>query len=101
MKKRDPQNGYRDEGNNGGDYLVIEKLKDGMAYVEIGHSCVMTVSKVMPVEVLTSILSRVFFNGDPKVEDMIEWGGSYKKDLLSKIKDYKGGVAESGLLRRS
>lgn len=87
MNSRAPQNCYRDEGNSGGDYIVIEKLKDGMAYIEIGHCCVMTVSKIVPVEVLTSILSKIFFEGNPKVEDIIGWSGEFKKQLLEKIKD--------------
>ena len=48
---------FEAEGNKGGDYLRLRLVKENLVDVEVGHCCVVTVRKRMPVEILTAIIS--------------------------------------------
>lgn len=82
------------EGNNGGDYIKIlqtEKLKkEELIYLEVGHSCVVFIKKVLPVSLITAILAWVSEDGIEKY--LPEWNIAplYLEELMSKIKDIPG-----------
>lgn len=68
------------EGNGGGDYLdlkVVSKYK-GCIHVKSGHCCVTTINKILPVEVLTAILSEWLIAANDDVEQGIRnaWKGN-------------------------
>jgi hypothetical protein len=68
------------EGNGGGDYLdlkVVSKQK-GCIQVKSGHCCVNTIDKILPVEVLTAILSEWLTTSNGDVEQGIRnvWKGN-------------------------
>jgi hypothetical protein len=45
------------EGNNGGDYLLIEPTEDNLLHLKVGSSCVVTIDAIVPVEFITHVLS--------------------------------------------
>lgn len=80
-------------GNNGGDLLSIYDNKDDTITIQSGHCCVMDMSYVLPVEVVTGIFNRLMMdnNGDiNKVTDYALSGhnSQYVSMLKSKIHKY-------------
>ena len=90
------------EGNNGGDYVTISQSKAqgkrSCFFIEVGHCCVVTLRAVVPVEFLTSLLSKFMLMGsdgmgrstDDKLSDFarevfIDCSKDYTDDKLSKI----------------
>jgi adenosine/AMP kinase len=69
------------EGNNGGDYLKISHAGDNLVNIEVGHSCVVTVRACMPVEILTSLISRW------KEQDL-PWAEDFNQKILSQVREY-------------
>lgn len=71
------------EGNNGGDYLKFAATRDGRLYLEVGHCCVVTVQKILPAEMLTSLLTSMF----EKPQWPLPWGSKFNSQILSKVED--------------
>lgn len=57
-------------GNNGGDVLEIRRLSDGRLQLKVGHCRVWTIHCVLPVEILTALLSRAVMESG-SIEDTI------------------------------
>lgn len=73
------------EGNKGGDYLRIALIKDNIVQLEIGHCCIVTISHEIPVEILTSILSKATDYGH--FEDLeLEWDDEFSQKLKAQVK---------------
>jgi hypothetical protein len=67
------------EGNGGGDYLDLKAVnKKGCIQVKSGHCCVNTINKILPVEVITAILSEWLIAANDDVEQGIRnvWKGN-------------------------
>jgi len=86
------------EGNKGGDYITIREITSSMMHIEIGHCCVVVLDKVVPVEVLTSVLSGVLLDAAPKTGDNVvekllykwsNWDDEFKKLLIDRTLTYK------------
>lgn len=79
------------EGNKGGDYLKITKLKDNLVELEIGHCCVVSLHKIVPVEFLTGTLTNIEIY-DGGVENAIEkigWDRVFTTGLCSQVMELK------------
>ena len=66
---------FYQEGNKGGDYLALEVQEDGRVFIEVGHCCVVFVRKIVPVEILTSVLGQALTQPDPSRWDL-DWDGA-------------------------
>jgi hypothetical protein len=68
------------EGNGGGDYLDLKIVsrEKGCIQVKSGHCCVTTINKILPVEVITAILSEWLIAANDDVEQGIRnvWQGN-------------------------
>lgn len=67
------------EGNGGGDYLDLQIVDGGLIKVSVGHCCVRTIDAVLPVEVLTAIISNWLVEGaNGDIEQGIKnvWAGN-------------------------
>lgn len=47
------------EGNNGGNYIQVNKLNDNLLRLEVGDCCVKTIEVTITVEALTSLLNSI------------------------------------------
>lgn len=75
------------EGNNGGNYVKIRDVKsdtdrEGLVYVEIGESCVTTVKSIIPVTILSGILSNILQNDNKIRENFETWSKTYLDNLM-------------------
>lgn len=96
MKKTQLQK-FRMSGNNGGDYFHIEEIKDGRVFLEIGHCCVVSTKHIIPIELLTAVLTQVGIecavtNEKDVCVEMAKkycWIGNekYQNELIAKIID--------------
>lgn len=77
------------EGNNGGDYLQMEMLDDGLVRIEVGHCCIKTGPKVVPIELLTAVLFSAVSGNWHKTLDAIAWPSDYKAELKAKAEAAK------------
>lgn len=66
------------EGNGGGDYLGLKAISEDCIHVKSGHCCVTTINKILPIEVLTAILSEWLIAANDDVEQGIRnaWKGN-------------------------
>lgn len=89
-KKREAFNGFvYSEGNNGGDFVEIESLEDGLIRLSSGSSCVSTMNQVVPVEFLTGILQKTILVHDGDIGSVIDtfgWSQEYKDELKKKVR---------------
>lgn len=80
MKNNKRISGLAVEGNGGGDLLDIScRHKDeDLITVSVSHCCVNTLQVVLPVEVITAVLTRWVENSNGDIEKAIEsvWGGN-------------------------
>ncbi len=76
------------EGNKGGDFLKITKIKDNLLRIESAHCCLYNFNHEMPVEVLTSLLSdiHISFNNENELLKKLDWRKEYGYDLLRQIR---------------
>ena len=66
------------EGNKGGDYLEIIHEGDetnNMIKLRVGHCCVPTIEKTIPIEILTYALTHVLGMYHDSFENLIETSG--------------------------
>ncbi len=76
-------------GNKGGDILDIVLRDNELLHIRSGHCCVMTIDKVVPVEFMTALLSKVMLENDNdigKIIDSFDWSQEYKDELKKKVK---------------
>ena len=69
------------EGNEGGDYLNLEVVADGLIKTSVGHCYINTIDAVLPVEVITAIFSDWLIKGaNGSIEQGIKnvWEGNDK-----------------------
>lgn len=78
----------RAEGNNGGDYIDIERRKNGTIKLEAGSCCVKFIDAIVPVEFLTGILMNMImeYNSLEEIIDSFNWSSEYKEELKLKIR---------------
>lgn len=74
------------DGNNYGDYLILEKKKNNMVYIEVGHCCVVYLRAEMPTEILTATLANTLI-GDTK-DWKLPWDEDYNNSLKKKVKKF-------------
>lgn len=74
------------EGNNGADYLTIIPLGGNLLQIEVGHCCVVTLIKIVPVEFLTALITNSIEAFG--IEEIINqlWG-KYGPVLCAQVKD--------------
>lgn len=86
------------EGNQGGDYLLIQTVdeKRGIVHIECGHCCVKFVDHILPIEMVSHIIHDGFlkYTGDHGIssEDMIKgsnWPERLKTEMLERMKKAK------------
>ncbi len=77
-------NSIRLEGNNGGDYFLIQQLSDGRLHLEVGHCCVIIFDSVIPVEVFTLLINQAMISSGSLKKLLSVWDGNFKKELLNK-----------------
>ena len=91
LKKKQWFSGFVNaEGNNGGDFIVIEDRGNGLLYIRSGSCCVMTIDAIVPVEFLTSTLERVLLENDLDVKKVIDtsgWSTPFREELKAKVRD--------------
>jgi hypothetical protein len=79
---------FYSEANNGGNYLLIEEAEqDGWVHVEIGHCCTISVSKLLPIELITAVFTELT---DVELSAGIMnalWDTEYGKSLAKRIRD--------------
>lgn len=68
------------EGNNGGDFIEVRKLRSDMVRIKLGHQCVLVFEEDIPVEMLTAALAYWHDSGRP-----LPWDDEYNQQLLSKV----------------
>ena len=77
-------------GNNGGDLLELYDNLDGTLYLKSGHCCVMTIEKIVPIEFITALLSKVMLEHNNDINSIIDsfgWKQSYKDELKKKVRN--------------
>lgn len=57
MAKHVCRNRYAGEGARGGCYFEIEYVREGVAHMDVGHSCVIVHRKEIPVTWLSELIS--------------------------------------------
>jgi len=75
------------EGNGGGDEIQIKNLGDGRLHLKVGHSCVYTIDAIVPVEFVTTALTRIVddFNGINGFIKQLDWRDEFKRQLLEAV----------------
>ena len=74
------------EGNNGGDYLQLEHIRDNVVMLQIGHCCVVTVNHEVPIELITSALTNLFLEHDNKATQWQNWKPGWARDFVNKLR---------------
>ena len=81
------------EGNNSGDFIKIEHIKNNLIRLEIGHCCVYVFNHEIPVEILAALLSQIsfFINDEKELLRKIGWNADseYTYKLLKQVKKFK------------
>ena len=80
------------EGNNGGDFIQLENLEDGMVHLKVGSSCVLLIEKAVPVEFLTGIIQNAIFEHNGNINEIVDsfgWDKVFKNDLKKKVRKFK------------
>ncbi|QUH21838.1 hypothetical protein [Alkaliphilus sp. B6464] len=92
LKKKEQFNGFvYADGNNGGDFIKIENMKNGTISLKSGSCCITSIDAIVPVEFLTAILSDKMLehNGDiNSIIDSFGWSKEYKDNLKSKVQTF-------------
>jgi len=79
--------------SQGADYLYIDDVGGGRVRVEVGHSCVVFMNKVVPVEFVTAAIVHALHDKDvmgrdhprtPK-EFLAEFYNNYDRDYVEKL----------------
>lgn len=75
---------FRAEGNNGGDFIEVSSVfKDErdneMIHLQVGHCCVYTINCVLPVSLLTKMLSDHILPDDDFVAEKNEYSNYWDK----------------------
>ena len=83
-KKTTAANSLQLEGNNGGDFLEITVLPDSLVSIRVGHCCVATDTKVIPVELLTATLFPIISGDWHTAIDATAWPKDFKDALKNK-----------------
>lgn len=91
MKKKEQFDGFIfAEGNNGGDFIRIDNLEEGVIHLSAGSSCVMIINKVVPVEFITGILQNVMLEHNFNIDSVIDsfrWDNNFKNELKNKVRE--------------
>ncbi|PWC57828.1 hypothetical protein TSH7_25120 [Azospirillum sp. TSH7] len=56
-QKHQCPNRYAGDGDNGGCYFEIDYIREGIAYLDVGHSCAIVHRKEIPVTWLAELVS--------------------------------------------
>lgn len=75
------------EGNNGGDYIEIYDLGNGIVDLQVGHCCVNYINQIVPVEFITTTLAKIV--EDREIIDVIKAIGldaEYTLSLIEKLR---------------
>ena len=89
------------EGNNGGDYINLSQTtyqaNKNVLFIEVGHCCVVMLRAEIPVEFLTSLISKFMLTGvdgnsrsshdelKSFAEEVLDYNKGYVQELLTKI----------------
>lgn len=89
------------EGNNGGDFILLEQRGDNKLFLKIAQSCVIMFEAFIPVEFLTIVLTQAVMNTNTDLmgkeykdlpEAMMHFYGrgnlKWTEQLIKKIKTY-------------
>jgi len=80
---------FKSEGNKGGDFIEMRNLFDGRIALRVGHCCVMSIEKVVPVEFLTAVITDTLLKNNMdvlKVIDNFHWSKEFNEELKSKVR---------------
>lgn len=75
------------EGNNGGDYINIQPVGDNLVRLEVGHCCVVSFSGIIPVEILTTMISDSAHTKFTK--ELALWPKAFGDELMRQIDERK------------
>jgi len=73
------------EGNNGADFLDIEKLNDNLVRLRVGNCCVVTVNHVVPVELITHTLTELFLEHDDSA--FANWHAGWPDEFVLQLRE--------------
>lgn len=92
LKKREQFDGFvYAEGNQGGDYIKIENVGDGLIDLDTGHCCVVSIKAVVPTEFLTAIIANKFLEHNGCINSIIDsfgWNKEFTNQLKAKVKKH-------------
>lgn len=74
------------EGNNGGDFVRIEEVKEGILAIKCGSCCIYNHKGIYPTEYLTRLLEYASLNLTPE-KIFSGWNKDYVKELIENIKE--------------
>lgn len=78
-------------GNKGGDRLEVRLLHQGedtaFVHLKVGHCCVYSINAIVPVELLTSLLTKALRYGDIKgaAPEWLEWSEEVNAEIVDGI----------------
>ena len=78
-------NGLQVEGNQGGDFLEIVPLNDNLIKLRVGNCCVVTVNYVVPIELITSTLTKLFIKHAQ--DGFAEWEPGWPEDFTEQLRE--------------
>lgn len=59
------------EGNNGGNYIDIEKIDDNRISLKVGDCCVNTIDVIITAEALSNFLTNIFLKENRPFLDIV------------------------------
>jgi len=77
--------------NNGGDFIEIVEVEQGIIHLRVGSCCVMEIDSFVPVEFLTGVIHNAMMEyGDIyKIIDSFGWEDVYRAELKSRVAKVK------------
>lgn len=82
------ENKFYAEGNKGGEFLSLEKINQNnsnLVKLIVGHCCVPYVRHMVPIEIITSLLSQMDFDNKEDLIEKLDWDKDYAKELVNSI----------------
>ncbi len=93
------------EGNNSGDFIKIEHIKNNLIRLEIGHCCVYVFNHEIPVEIIAALLAKISYALENEKTLLRELGWSsnskHNYDLLKQIKKINFYGKKENIIKRT
>lgn len=72
-------------GNNGGNYVRVEKLSDRYLELEVGHCCVKTIRVKISAEALSNFLTEVYLRDNKDFLDVVRGSMNWTAEINEKF----------------